>query len=251
MNFHTRPITLSVWILLIVLQLFLACVLRFGPNPGLRKYPSFRAYVYYCALSSPLLFLASVAGSYALYWWSYWGTELIWACLHGCLIYELWFELFRPSWAIPRPVIRNFVTGIGAITVSAILLGVMIPSSYPSLFMVIALTSARTFSLACTAATILIVCFGSYYGAHWRSRVYGLALGLMFQGVVNSAITITTANMTGPSPDLLRSLAPISSCVCVLVWIYYFLPPEQRALVIYDSDVSKILAENNSGRGLA
>jgi len=251
-NFHHQPITLCTWILLIALQLFLAGVLRFGPNQGTRRYPAFRALVYFSALSSPLLFLVSAVGAYALYWWSYWATELVVACLYASLIYELWFELFRPAWAIPRPVIRTFLTAIGAVSASAVLLGVIVPSSYPNLLMVITLTSDRTFSMACTAATILIVCFGSYYGAHWRSRVYGLALGLMFQGVVSSAITIASASMTAQFPDLLYALTPVSSCICFLVWTYYFLPPEQRALAIYDSDVSKILAEHSaSGRGLA
>ena len=229
--------------LLIVLQLFLAGILRFGPNQGTRRYPAFRALVYFSALSSPLLFLASAVGPYGLYWWSYWATELVVACLYASLLYELWFELFRPAWAIPRPVIRTFLTAIGAVAVSAILLGVMIPSSYPGLLMVITLTSDRTFSIACTAATILIVCFGSYYGCHWRSRVFGLALGLTFQGAVSSTLSVVSASMAGPSPDVLGAMAPFAHCVCVLVWTYYFLKAENRSLSLYDSDVSKILGK--------
>jgi hypothetical protein len=243
-NFHNQPITLVVWLLLIALQLVLAAVLRFGPNPGPRKYPAFRIFVYYCTLRSPLLWLASVAGPYALYWWSYWFSELIWACLLGCLLYELWFELFRPAWAIPRSVTRTFLTAIGVIAASVTLLGVSIPSTYPDLFMVIALTSGRTVALTSTAATALIVCFGSYYGCHWRSRVYGLALGLTFQGALNSTLFVVSSTIRGSTPDILRAMAPFSTCVCTLVWTYYFLRAENRSLAIYDSDVSKILGKH-------
>jgi hypothetical protein len=243
-NFHHRPITLACWILLILVQFLLAAVLRFGPNQGPRKYPAFRTFVYYCALRSPLLCLASVVGPYVLYWWSYWISELIWACLLGCLLYELWFELFRPAWAIPRPVIMTFLTSIGVVAASVTLLGVTVPSSYPDLFMVIALTSARTVALTSTAATALIVCFGSYYGCHWRSRVYGLALGLTFQGAVGSTLSIVSTTMTARPPDVLRAMAPFSTCVCMSVWTYYFLKAENRSLAIYDSDVSKILGKH-------
>jgi len=218
--------------------------LRFGPNPGPRKYPAFRTFVYYSALSSPVLCLVSIVGPYALYWWSYWLSELIWACLLGCLLYELWFELFRPAWAIPRPVIMTFLTAIGVVAASVTLLGVTIPSSYPDLFMVIARTSARTVALTSTAATALIACFGSYYGCHWRSRVYGLALGLVFQGAVSSILSVVSASMTGPSPDILGAMSPISNCICMSVWIYYFIKAENRALAIYDSDVSAILGKS-------
>jgi hypothetical protein len=250
MSFHNQPVTFCVWALLCVLQLYLAGVLCFGQNQGPRKYPAFRVFVYYCALKSPVLYMVSAFGPYAAYWWSYWTTELVSACLLGCLLYELWYELFRPAWAIPRSVIRTFITAVGAVAASAVIIGVSIPSPYPSLLMVLTLTSARTLSLITTAATILIVVFGSYYGAHWRSRVYGLALGLMFQGVVSSAITIVSASMSGPSPDLLRALSPFSASICVSVWIYYFVRAEKRALAIYDADVSKILGKRTTAEAL-
>jgi hypothetical protein len=147
-------------------------------------------------------------------------------------------------------VIRTFITAVGAVTASAVIVGVSIPSTYPDLLVVLTLTSARTLSLITTAATILIVVFGSYYGAHWRSRVYGLALGLMFQGVVSSAITIVAASMSGPSPDLLRALTPFSASICVSVWVYYFSRAENRALAIYDADVSKILGKRTTAEAL-
>jgi hypothetical protein len=250
MSFHYQPITFCVWALLCVLQLYLAGVLCFGQNQGPRRYNTFRTLVYYNALTSPLLYLISVFGPYAAYWWSYWTTELVSACLLGCLLYELWYELFRPAWAIPRSVIRTFLTAVGAVTASAVIIGVSIPSPYPRLIMALALTSARTVALTTTAATILIVVFGSYYGAHWRSRVYGLALGLMFQGVVNSAITIAGAAVNGPPPDLFRALAPFSASICVSVWIYYFSRAENRALAIYDADVSKILGKRTTAEAL-
>lgn len=239
-----HPITFSIWLVLIVLQLLLAAVLLFGPHPGPRRYPAFRVFSYYSALSSPLLLLTSLVKPYAVYWWSYWFSELIWACLLGCLLYELWFELFRPAWAIPRPVVITFLTAIGVVAAVVTLLGVTIPSSYPDLFMVIARTSARTVALTSTAATALIVCFGSYYGCHWRSRVYGLALGLTFQGAVNSILDIVFASLTGSYPDILGAMVPFSHCICVLVWIYYFLKAENRSLSLYDSDVSKILGKH-------
>jgi hypothetical protein len=110
--------------------------------------------------------------------------------------------------------------------------------------MVIALTSARTVALTSTAATALIVCFGSYYGCHWRSRVFGLALGLVFQGAVSSVVSSVLASLRGNSPDVLRAMSPLSTGVCMSVWIYYFLKAENRSLAIYDSDVSKILGKH-------
>jgi hypothetical protein len=250
MSFQYQPVTFCVWALLCVLQLYLAGVLCFGQNHGPRRYSAFRAVVYYAAVKSPVLYAISVFGPYAAYWWSYWTTELISACLLGCLLYELWYELFRPAWAIPRSVIRTFLTAVGAVAASAVIIGVSIPSTYPDLLMALTLTSARTVALITTAATILIAFFGGYYGAHWRSRVYGLALGLMFQGVVNSALTIAGAAVNGPPPDLFRALTPFSACICVSVWIYYFSRAEKRALAIYDADVSKILGKRTTAEAL-
>lgn len=249
MNFHGQPITLTVWLLLMVLQFVLAGVLCFGQNQGPRRYNAFRVFVYYNALVSPALYAVTTFG-YAAYWWGYWSTELISACLLGCLLYELWYELFRPAWAIPRSVIRTFLTAVFAVAASAVIIGVSIPSAYPDLFMVLTLTSARTVALVTSASTILIVLFGSYYGAHWRSRVYGLALGLMFQEVVNSAFTIVAASISGPPPDLFQALTPFSGCICTSVWIYYFARDENRALALYDKDVAKILSKSTKAEAL-
>jgi hypothetical protein len=78
-----------------------------------------------------------------------------------------------------------------------------------------------------------------------------MALGLMFQGVVNSVLTMVSASMTEPWPDVYGALTPFSSCVCVSVWIYYFMTSEKHALALYDSDVTKIIAKYGSDGGAA
>lgn len=148
--------------------------------------------------------------------------------LRFAVIYEVFDHLFRNYSALNRlgkPVFRGVLLAflIMAMVLAAVTHG---NEAYLSLFVLHLLQ--QTASILQIGLLMFLFIFSTYLGLAWANYVFGLALGLGVWASTTLAASVALSQL-GISSHYVNYITMGAYNICVLVWIFYLLIPEQHA----------------------
>jgi hypothetical protein len=226
-----QPLThlqLAIWLLSPMLQALVAIVMV--RKKLFREMPLFFTYTVCHSLSACILFLL-LKTSWAAFFYSYWGSEIVDALLTFLVIQEVFSTVFRPYEAIRSLGIwlfRCLLLGLIAVTI------VMAPGSAPSGFdrLVSSLFIVQRSILFVQAGLIFFLILSSrLFGLTWRNYVFGVALGFGAMACVAGLGVALRSRVPAPIDDWLVTVVPFGYIFGVAVWASYMLMPSSSQKV--------------------
>jgi hypothetical protein len=196
-----------------------------------RRFPAFFLYVIAEVLQFGVLYTilqwpSATGMDYAIAYTS--GLAVSTALRFG-VIHEIFAEMFRNYPALDRfgkPLIRWVAVGL---LLGGLLLAVYTQSSNSTQLLFVVRVLDRTASILQCGLLLGLFAFSSYLGLSWRSRVFGVALGLgLFASVelIASAVRSETGFVYN---TFLNYLTMGTYHICVLIWGFYLLAPERSS----------------------
>jgi hypothetical protein len=224
MPFHS--LIHSFWMVEIGLQALLAAVLLYRGK--WRKFPLFTAYTLFNLLEAALAFCVSTNGM--LYFYTYWICEAITTILALAVVYEIFTSVFSAHGALRR--LSNTV--LGSAVVVLVVLGIFVmftqqqaeSASIGSPILVVA-ESARFIEVG---LLMFLLLFSTVFGLHWKTHVFGIALGLGVFAAVD-LVNMTLRSYFGHGAADILNLARVAAfCLSILLWTLYLSAPERDAM---------------------
>jgi hypothetical protein len=223
MAFHA--LVHNIWLAGIGLQVLLSAVLLY--RKMWHRFPWFAAYAFFNLLEAVLLY--SVAGNVPIYFYTYWACEAISTVLGLAIVYEIFTALFSTHFALRRLASTVFGVSVAVLIILGAIVIYAQPqaerSSIPSAIMVMA-EATRFIELG---LLMFLFLFSTAFGLHWRTHVFGIALGLgVFIAV--DLVNVTLRSYFGRGAmDILNFARVITFCISVLLWTGYLFAPEKAA----------------------
>lgn len=214
----------NIWFIGSGLELVLVGVLLVGKT--WRKFPLFTTYACFNLFETVLTYAVARSGIGILYFFVYWISEAIAMLLGLAVVYEIFNSLFYHHEAL-RKIARTVFRGA---LVLLLLLGIIVlafqPSADTSIARIVMVTAEATRIIEVGLLMFLFL-FSSAFGLHWRTHVFGIALGLgVFTAVDLVNVTMRSYLGTGAA-DVLNLARGTAFCLSVLMWVGYLLAPER------------------------
>ena len=195
-----------------------------------KEFPFFFAFSIASALLDCTLFgldhLGSVSGE--LYWHVSWfGQSLVFLLRFG-IIGETIAHLLRPYPALRHLGIAVFRWAMVVLILVAVAVARFVPAvdGTPPLLAGL-LVLMRTVNLVQCGLIVVLFVFSSYFGLSWRSRVFGIALGLGIIASVNLALTAIGTQIGATEKGYIHDFVVFFTYdTSLLIWLAYFLLPE-------------------------
>ncbi|MGA8940732.1 MAG: hypothetical protein WB439_16335 [Acidobacteriaceae bacterium] len=192
-----------------------------------------------CAISIAILFFRSEIGvpkvlAYEIYFYSHWALLFIEYGLMLLVIYSVFRQAMKPLEGLHRAgkIVFRWVGGVAL----ALSLGMALGPHTASSFYVATLAGQVQQGISVLILCLLLfVCFSTrYLGLTYRSRIFGVSLGLGVFATVSLVESVWIPNGIGQtlySPVF--AFAAFGACAGMLVWGTYFAMPEpERKMVL-------------------
>ncbi len=205
--------------------ILLVIVLLMLGKSQVRHFPLFFAYSIFEVLQfCPLLFIVDALSLRSpAYHFAFVVGEIGSTSLRFAIIYEVFRCVVQPSKRLDRLGRDLF----GSLTILLLLSGVIlagIHSGEKSPFLATYTVLARTVSLLQCGLLVGILAFSRYFVIQWRNPAFGIALG--FGLYEASELAIAALRQTGNAFVWLNSLETTSYLCAVVIWLIFFLLPE-------------------------
>ena len=213
----------NLWLAGIGLQVLLAAVLLYRKT--WHRFPLFAAYAFFNLFEAAITYSAS--GNKLVYFYTYWVCEAISTILGFAIVYEIFTALFSTHLALRRLASTVFGVAIMVLIVLGMIVIYAQPqadrTSFGSAVMVVA-EASRIVELG---LLMFLFLFSTAFGLHWRTHVFGIALGLgMFAAV--DLVNVTLRSYFGDgATDILNFARVATFCLSVLMWTVYLSAAER------------------------
>jgi hypothetical protein len=221
-NMALHTLVHDIWVAGIGLQVLLAAVLLYKKT--WHSFPLFTAYALFNLFEAALLYCLRT--HFWPYFYAYWVCEAISTLLGFAIVYEIFTALFSTHVALRKLAATVF----GIAFVVLIVLGVVVvfvqpharTPSFASAIMVVA-EAARFIEVG---LLMFLFLFSSAFGLHWKTHVFGIALGLgVFTAV--DLVNVTLRSYFGDAAMNALNLARVSAfALSLLMWSAYLWAPE-------------------------
>jgi hypothetical protein len=187
--------------------------------------------------------------AYQIYWYAYWTSFALEAILSLLVIYGIFKMAMAPLKGLQTLGMLIF-RWVAAISV-AVAIGVAVsPHQSGIKFMTAMITQLQQTSSILTLCLLLFVCFAIRpMGLSFRSRIFGISLGLGFLATINLINSAWIAH--NPSMYSLFSLINVVAVsLTLLTWSGYFAFPEPKRRIIVLPTTSPFLRWNQISMAL-
>ena len=191
------------------------------------KFPVFTAYAAFNLLETALGY--AVLNNRTLYFYVYWIGEAIAIALGLAVVYEIFRSLFSHHDALRKMAKWVFRAAV----IILVLLGLVVIAFQPSVDKAslsgVVMVAAEATRIIEVGLLMFLFLFSTAFGLHWRTQVFGIALGLgVFTAV--DLVNVTLRSYFGDGAVNVLNLARGAAfCLSVLMWIGYLLAPERVA----------------------
>jgi hypothetical protein len=216
---HTQ---IAIWLLSPMLQAVVAVVMV--RKNLFREMPLFFTYTLCHTIFACILFLLFKI-SWATFFYTYWGSEIVDALLTFFVIQEVFSTVFKPYEALRSLGIWLFRGSLLVLIAMAIVMG---PGSGPFGFdrLVSSLFIVQRSILFVEAGLIFFLILSSrLFGVTWRNYVFGVALGFGAMACVAGLGVALRSRVPARFDDWLATVVPFGYIFGVTVWAYYMLMP--------------------------
>jgi hypothetical protein len=209
----------ALWFAHPILQAAVAAVMLRGKVH--RTFPAFFAYVVFQILVFALTFPLRDERFYAIFYYSYWGTNAVSVILGFRVIHEIFLDVFRPfhtlrdlgsvlfKWA---GLVMLMVAGVVAASVHG---------SNQSPLPTGILTLERSVRVVQCGLVLFLLVFSRYLGTTWRQKSFGIALGFGFFAWVE--LSLVALGNIFDSQMVTSFVNMVAYNVTVLIWFGYML----------------------------
>jgi hypothetical protein len=181
--------------------------------------------------------------AYAIYFYLYWGTYACEAILSLLVIYSIFKLAMAPLQGLQALGMLVF-RWVAAISVAVAFGVAFTPHLSGPNFLIAMVTQLQQTSSILTLCLLLFVCFAIRpMGLSFRSRIFGVSLGLGFLATVN----LVDAAWISHSPSMYSSINLVNGMMVMLVlltWSAYFAFPEPKRRMIVLPTTSPFLRWN-------
>ena len=186
---------------------------------------------------------------YHIYFYTYWGSYAIEAILSLLVIYSIFKLSMAPLKGLQTLGMLIF-RWVAAISV-AVTIGVSVAPHHSGLEFITALVSQlQQTSSVLTLCLLLFVCFAIRpMGLSYRSRIFGVSLGLGLMATVSLVDTAWLAHNVDMY-SVLNLVNGIAMCATLGVWASYFAIPEPKRRLIVLPTTSPFLRWNQISQAL-
>jgi len=210
------------------------------------EFPVFFAYVAFHVLRSMLfavyLLYLQQRMSYAEYFYAYWMAETVSVGLGFTVIYEIYRKAFRNYDALRQWGAIMFGGAAVALLVAAVLAAASSPGAdTPGIVRAMVLLERSVRVMQCGLLAFLFV-LSSFFGLHWRNRLFGIALGFGVFAAIELAAVAVRSHIGTAAAAAYSQIGTAAYDCGVLIWVCYLLAPEpapQYAGVVSHSDLKK------------
>jgi hypothetical protein len=228
---------------LLTVNLFLV-----GRNGAYKRFGYLYAFIAVTALenaiTTPLMFFRRYTGldkatSYNLYFYTHWLMTGVETFLTIAIVYSVFRSAISPLPGLHRigKVVFRWVTGVSVLMALAIAFGPHNFSSSNELIVAFASAIGRVEEgvSVLILCLLLFVCFAiKPLGLSYRSRVFGVALGL---GVFATVSLVHTAWLSTAQAQSIYApvyaYTTLGACVAFIVWgVYFALPEPERKIIL-------------------
>jgi hypothetical protein len=209
-----------------------------------RVYPYFIAFAIFASLGELINYASDLAPSITgeTWWRIFWSVLVVESLLKFALIGEIFTHVFGSYVAVAR-IGKLLIRGAGIVLVAAAAFSAALTPP-DGIFGIISGAHILEQTIYLISAGLLLAIFGlaSYFEIQPDRRVYGIALGLGISACVHLATWGLAANAVIPTEKrvILDFVNMGIYNACVLIWFYYLLVPQTRAVT-----PSTLLPENN------
>ena len=210
------------------------------------EFPVFFAYVAFHALRSVLfavyLLYFQHRMSYADYFYAYWTAEAVSIGLGFAVIYEIYRLAFRNYDALRQLGALIFGGAAVVLLAAAVLTAASAPGAdAPGIVRAVVLLERSVRVMQCGLLAFLFV-LSSFFGLHWRHRLFGIALGFGVFATIELAAVAVRSQMGAAAAAAYSHIGTAAYACGLLTWVCYLLAPEaapQYAGVVSHSYLSK------------
>ena len=190
-----------------------------------KKFPVFTAYVLFNLVEAAVLLSVSTNGM--VYFYTYWICEAITTMLGLGVVFEIFTALFSEHRALRKLALTVFRLAV----IILVFLGLLVifaqaqmeKTSVGSAGMVVA-EAARSVELG---LLVFLFLFSSAFGLHWRTHVFGVALGLgIFVAVDLTNLTLRSEFGRGVA-DVLNLARTFGFDLSLVLWAAYLFAPQR------------------------
>lgn len=218
MKQYLRFADYALWLAIIVLQcvVFLSALRR-----GLGKcLPRFTGYIGFVSVRSLVLFAVSQFLVYRIYFWAFYAGVALEVVLLFFVIYEIFQGSFQPLESVPRSAIPAICTIMSILAALAVSLAISNPASrhLPRIANLLN-TLDRSSDIIIACALWTIVMYARHLGIPWRSRVAGIARGLLI-GISIQAITVMAIGFVKFQAGMWFSrIGMVGNIAALVIWL--------------------------------
>jgi len=194
-----------------------------------RQFPMFFIYAALQVVQSSVLFLISSHFGFQgeEYHRAYSMTIAVSAASRFAVIYELFKDFFRSYPLLVRPGTIVLRGGTIVLLLAALGLAVLSPGDGVDLLLNATYVLDRTVSILQCGLLISLLLFSRYFSLSWRSRAFGIALGLGVYASVSLATSSIWLHLGAFGNRAVNLFTMATYHLCVLIWMFYLLRPEQ------------------------
>lgn len=206
-----------------------------------KEYPAFVAFVSLCVARSFVLLYVRYQHP-ALYGLVKWLAYVPQLAILIAVVLEVFHLLFHPFEALPGKAVAHFIEATGAVGVFAVGFAICHPGAQPSAWMTFATAMDQVVSWVLCAIFILVALFSTYFGIHWRHRVYGIGFGFLLYLSTDVAVTTAVSQFRLSPVNRLWLLDMLAFLLACVIWTYYFWRPEARRSLASVEQIEEIRA---------
>ena len=190
------------------------------------KFPFFTSYACFNLFASGLMYAVARTRIGILYFSVYWVCEAIAMLLGLAVVYEIFNSLFSCHEALRKMARTVFRVALILLLLLAVIVLAFQPSMETSIGRIVRVAAEATRIIEVGLLMFLFL-FSTAFGLHWRTHVFGIALGLGIFTAVD-LVTVTMRSYLGTGAvDILNLARGSAFCLSVLMWSLYLWAPER------------------------
>lgn len=199
-----------------------------------KKFPLFVIFAFVVGLEQLATYMADVLPWVTPldYWRILWIAMLIEALIKFALIGEIFSKVFGPYSSLAN-LGKVLITAVGvALVFTAALAAAYTPKNNIHWIVSGLHILDQTIYLIECGLVLFLFLFAAYFKLQWDRAAFGIALGLGISAAVHMATWAIMANggLVGANSTYLVFLNMATYHACVLIWFYYLLVPQKRAV---------------------
>jgi len=194
-----------------------------------REFPAFFCYAIFEAAGGSAIYAIDVSPSVSgpTYWWSYFLFLVVEAFVKFVVIGEVFTHLLRRYQPLGK-LAKVLVSGVGVILVFTAT--IIAAYANPTAFWLISATRilGRSVSVVQCGLIVFLFVFAAHFRLSWGRVVFGITLGFgIVAGVYLAYWALMAEWFLGQRTYLLDFMNMATYHVCVLIWFYYLLLPQE------------------------